>query len=123
MSLATIDYAVKQNEDWIDSFQIFDATDEGEPGDPRDLTGSSFRAHFRADPDGATVYLEASTDNGRLQVGDDPVEGWVHWNVPRSVLKGVPPGIYHYDVVWTDAGGAVDTVAEGIWTLKIGITR
>lgn len=121
MSLTLVDYLVLTNEDWRDTLDLF-VGDDPETGDPVDLTGSSFRAQLRTSEHTLNVSLECSTTNGRLVV-DEPASGRVSWNVPPEILRTLEPGVYVYDMVWTNAGGVEDTFIAGTVTIKRGITR
>jgi hypothetical protein len=120
MSLTIIDYLVKTNEDWLDGMFLDDGAG---PPVAHDLTGSSFKAHIRTEPDSLTVVLECSTDNGRLLISSDPETGGLSWNVMRAEMRLIEPGVYHYDMVWTRPGGYADTVIAGTVTVERGITR
>jgi hypothetical protein len=120
MSLTVIDYLLKTNEDWQDSIELDDGAVSPTP---LDVTGSSFLAHVRTEPDSLDIVLAASTANNMLVIAEDPTTGVVSWNVPKSVLSLIEPGVYVYDMVWTKADTSEDTVVEGTITVKRGITR
>lgn len=120
MSLAIIPYLVLTNEDWEDGLLLDDG---GDPAEPLDLTGSSFRAQIRASEASLLVILEASTDNGLLAVDSDPETGFISWNVPRATMAAIEPGEYVYDIVWTKPDTSRDTIVAGTLTVKRGITR
>jgi hypothetical protein len=120
MSLTIIDYLVLTNEDWEDGLVLDDG---GDPAEPLDLTGSSFRAHLRPAPGSLLVTLEASTANGRLVIADNPESGTLNWNVPKALMATIEPGEYVYDIVWTKPDLSSDTVAAGTVTVHRGVTR
>jgi hypothetical protein len=120
MSLTIIDYLVLTNEDWEDSIELDDGAEDPEP---LDLTGSSFKSQLRTEEGSLTVVLECSTDNGRLVIDADPLTGKVSFNVSKSMLSLMTPGVYVYDTVWIKPDLSQDTVAAGTVTVKRGITR
>lgn len=120
MAFTQIDYLVLTNEDWEDGIALDDG---GDPAAPIDLTGSSLRAHLRTVPESLVVALEASTDNGRLLIAEDPETGIFNWNVPKATMATIEPGEYVYDLVWIKPDGSSDTVSGGTVTVQRGVTR
>jgi hypothetical protein len=118
VSKTVVNYLVKTNEDWTDGLFFGDGAD---PPEPEDLTGSSFHAQLRVSPEAAFVHLDASTSNGLLII--DLPTAIVSWNVSRSVMRTIPPGVYVYDMLWTRADGTADVEVEGIVTVEQGVTR
>lgn len=121
MSLTQVDYLIRTNEDWRDSLEL--TTGEPESAVPVDLTGSTFRAEIRSAPDLLTVILEASTENDRLVISDPATDGILSWNISTSVMAQLKPGLYVYDIVWTQPNGVVDTFVAGNITIERGVTR
>ena len=119
-SLTIVDYLVLTNEDWRDGL-VITADDDGDV--PVDLTGSSFLAHIRDNADRLHVIVTASTDNGKLVVSDPPTDGVLSWNINADEMATITPGDYVYDIVWTTAGGVIDTIIAGKITVKRGVTR
>lgn len=110
-----IDFLISTNEDWLDALVLKDGENN-----PIDLTGSTFRAHIRREPDALTVVLNATSANGLLVI----LESAAAWNVPfATIVEKLNPGTYAYDFLWTDADGVVTRIAEGTLTVELGITR
>ncbi|WP_019997235.1 hypothetical protein [Aureimonas ureilytica] len=119
MSITLVNYLVSTNEDWRDAIALV----QGEAEDPVDITDDEFVAQLRLPVEALHVLLEASTTNGFLQIVPPGTTGLLAWNVPASIMRTLPPGIYPYDMVWTREGNAIDRFAAGIVTIERGVTR
>lgn len=88
-------------------------------GAPVDLTGWTVRAQIREHKDAATALYEFTTANGGATVTGSQVAIWLTptisaaWTFREAV----------YDVLLTDPTGKAMLVAEGLFTLRAGVTR
>lgn len=82
------------------------------------LPGDTARAQVRATPESATVILEFSVANGRIQLGP----GVIALGAPSGVTVDVAPGAYVWDLEVTRSG-IVNTILGGTMTVRRDITR
>ena len=103
------------NADWYEEpFQFFN----GGLGAPDDFTGASARMGLR--PAGQTTNAtELTTDNGYLTI-TPPNEVGV--TAPLSVMTGLAPGLYSWDLVITYGSGDIETVLTGQLQIVQGIS-
>lgn len=89
----------------------------------KDLTGGSAKVQLRATP-GSTVLLEASTANGRIQItvtpatASTPVVSTIVMTVTAADMALIAAQVAYYDIMVTDATGAVKYLTEGDATIK-----
>jgi hypothetical protein len=89
------------NEDWIDTVTYL--VDDGTTNPPPlDLTGIHFQMEVRHKIDDAEVVIEASTDDGRLAIGDYPNYGTLIIQVDDSKMRTLRVGSYVGDILATD---------------------
>jgi hypothetical protein len=115
LPLVEIEFETGANEDWLDSVLYYE--DDGVT--PIDLTGISFRMQVRKRAEDATVYIDASTDNGLLSAGSNGVLGRI---IFEDHMKAIKPGNYVFDVV-AEADGHACRVEYGSLTIVEGVTR
>jgi hypothetical protein len=124
LPLVHMSVRVHNNETWVDSIKYEVQPDEGSPDPPAqlDLTGIRFEMEVRHIPDTHEVVMSASTDDGKLMLGEPPDVGFLIIQIPYSDLKVLQPGPYVGDIVASD--GEYSRVAIEIeLTIAEGITR
>lgn len=124
----TIDFVVGTNEDWRDILTLYEPWDGASDGeappaehDTLDLTAATFAMHLRRAPGDTTAALILSSANSRLGLSGTPTDGRLIWNVDKTVMSKIAPGIYVHDI--TMAQGGVDrVVARGTVEIVLGVT-
>lgn len=90
-----------------------------EDGSPIDITGSSFL--LTVDPSPAPT---GSGDNLFQLTGSIPVgtDGVVQFQA-TAMQMDLAPGVYFYDVQWTDAASAIRTIIAGEFEIRQDVTK
>jgi len=99
---AFVEFEVSTNEDWIDTLVYLIDSDEVEIGEQLDLRGIRFAMHVRRAPPESEVVIEATTENGQLQIGEPPDYGYLIIWVPHLEMMQKFPGAYVGDIIATD---------------------
>lgn len=101
----------RRGDTWKREFTVLQADEET----PQDITGATFRFTAKSDPDDADgdAVVTGTTGDGRCAI-IDAANGVMRVTIPPTVTETVTaPGVYHFDLQATDAGGDVWTVAWG----------
>lgn len=121
LPLAEIDVSTGNNEDWIDSLKY--VVDDGSADPPQlDLEGISFAMEVRRSPEDHEVLLSASTDDGKLALGDPPDVGFLLITIPLAEMKVIAANDYVADIVATADGYARRCIAINL-TVVEGVTK
>lgn len=98
--------------------RIFTVTEPD--GDLRNFTGHTGRMQIRRDVDDATVLLELTTENGRIELGG--TLGTIRLIVSAADTAALTRGgVYDYEDI--DSGGEVDRLLKGTVVLDKEVTR
>jgi len=121
LPLAVMQVETGTNEDWVDSVVFI--TDPNDPTSPQiDLRGMTFEMEVRRQPPDHGVILTATTDNGRITVGNPPDFGYLIINVPLEDMKLISPDQYVGDIVATDGTNTRRCIDFSLLVTE-GITR
>lgn len=113
MLITQVDFEVRNNVDWVDSFQL--ASDPAGTI-PIDLTANTVR--MVVSPSGhAGNSIELSTANGRIVILD-ATTGKLQITVPYSVLRLLTPGAYVHDMIRIFAGRKIP-----VWVGTLSIIK
>ena len=90
---------------------------------PVDLTGFSARMHIREKETSTTAELELTTDNGMLTI--IPVSGQINIVLSAIDTAGltIDTGVYDLEIYNPGDTDVVDTILEGLVTIRDAITR
>jgi hypothetical protein len=80
--------------------------------------GDTARCQVRSRPESATVALEMSTANGRIQLSEEQIA----LGAPSGVTVDIAPGAYVWDLEIV-RNGVVSTILGGTMTVRRDITR
>jgi hypothetical protein len=116
MPAAQYDFAIEQGATTIRSF-VWKSSD----GTPVDLTGYAARMQVRRSFSATDVLLEASTDNGRIQI--DPEAGKFTLVLSASVTAAIDWSRGRYDIELESPDGDVTRLIYGEITISKEITR
>jgi hypothetical protein len=89
--------------------------------EPVDLTGITFKVQLRHPITARGVPLEASTTDGKLQIGGVD-NNYLVFAIPQATMALVPVGVYDFDIR-ANADGKTIVVARGTWRHVSGVTR
>lgn len=87
-------------------------------GVAHDITGDSFLLSVATIPDPPDDTTELFQLVGTLVT---PATGI--FSFAPAANQPVDPGVYFYDIQWTDSGGEIRTVLVGTWTVEQDITK
>ena len=113
-TLYRVNMQMADNEDLRQAFALTDQT-----GAAVDLTGAVLRMDI--EPPNGIDALEISTANGRILTAD-PTLGQFEIQVPASLMRTIPEGVYRHDLILTRTGHAV-RIWDGVLTLSRGVTE
>lgn len=124
----TIDFVVGTNEDWRDVITLYEpwsgasAGEAPPPDQPKvNLTAATFAMHLRKAVGDTTAALVLSSANSRLGLSGAPADGRLIWNIDKTVMSKIAPGLYVHDIVMVQ--GSVDRViARGTVEVVKGVT-
>jgi hypothetical protein len=103
------------NADWNEEpFQFF----AGGLGSPDDFTGASAAMGLRLAGQGVNA-AELSTSNGELAI---TLPNEIGITAPLSLMSGLTPGLYAFDLVVTYGSGDIETVLAGQVRIVGGIS-
>ena len=102
------------NEDLHQAFAFADST-----GVPVDLTAASLSMDIETAAENDAV--EISTSNGRI-VLLSPQQGQFEIQVPATVMRTIPPGVYRHDLLLT-RDSRTQRIWEGAITVSRGVTE
>ena len=102
------------NEDMRQGFALTDTA-----GVPVDLSSASLKMDIETPAD--TDAIEISTGNGRIEL-TAPQQGQFEIQVPASLMRTIPEGVYRHDLLLDHAGG-IRRIWEGSLTLSRGVTE
>lgn len=103
-------------------------------GAPRDLTGWKFRMQGRRKQQDPTLYIDATTENGRIIIGADPLvpggetspdptNGWVTIKLSAQDTNALSFRSLQYDIEAITPGGEVYRLMKGNITIDPNITQ
>lgn len=105
-------FTTTQGDDVAETFTFKD-----DDGAAINLTGYTFAAQMRRTPSDTAVLATFSFTI------TSAAGGTVDMTLSKTVTAGLQPGVYPYDVQWTDAAGKVRTVLAGKVTVLAEVTR
>lgn len=121
LPLATAVIETGTNEDWVDSIVFVVGVED--PSAPQlDLRGLSFEMEVRRARTDHEVILTATTENGRLLIGNPPDYGYLIISVPMDDMKTRAPDSYVGDIRASD-GTVTRRCIDFTLTITQGITR
>lgn len=101
-----------QGDDVSETFTFKDST-----GAAINVTGYTFAAMMRKTPADTTIV---ATFSFAITSGSG---GTVNMTLAKTVTAGLTPGVYVYDLQWTDLSGNVRTMLAGQVTVLAEVTR
>lgn len=88
-------------------------------GTPWDLSDYSARMMVKSSPLSTTPILSASTDNGKIVLTSS---GEVTVTFSATEMSAATPGRQVYDLELESAGGIVDRILEGVFSITPEVT-
>lgn len=85
------------------------------------LTGYTARMQIRETTTSPSTLLSLTTENGYIEI--DPPQGAVIIRVPATVMEGLYPNKYVYDLEIIDSDGIVERLVMGSFTIRAEVTR
>lgn len=85
------------------------------------LTNYTARMQVRQKINSTVVVLDLTTENGYLTI--DALQGAVTINVPSTVMEGIYPDEYVYDLEIVSEAGIVERLVMGSFTVRAEVTR
>jgi hypothetical protein len=125
LPLIQVQARIHNTESWVDSIKYLVGSDPDITLLPQlDLRGITFDMEVRRLPDLREVVLSASTDDGKLMIGEPPDVGFLIIQIPRAEIMGSlsSSGDYIADVRASDAE-YTRVVIEMTLEIVEGITR
>lgn len=116
MSAGTYNFLLERGADFDQLVQWLDSA-----GSPIDLTGASALMQIKPAPEVSDVYLELSTDNGRIIL--DPVNGKLHLFVPAAFVSSIGWTNGVYDIFVTLSDGRVKKLLQGNICVASNVTE
>lgn len=107
---AVVNYEIERGDDFADTFTLR----EGDPLADADLTGRTYKAQLRRNPN-ASVVTDFVID------ASDAANGTIGYAIPNAVTDDLS-GKYTWDMQQI-TGGKVRTLMTGFFTVKIDTTR
>jgi hypothetical protein len=111
-----VNFQAANNEDIRQAFALTDSN-----GAVVDLTGGTLEILFDRLVGTDTSQFAASTLNGRINFVDAAL-GQFELVIPKAIMRTIPAGVYHHDLLLTLAG-RVRRIWEGTLTLDTGVTQ
>ena len=124
LSVAHLTIETGNNEDWIDAIKF--VVDGGSPEEQLDLRGMKFQMEVRRRVEDHEVVIHASTDDGRLMIGEFPDFGFLIITILDEVMRTKDAGNYVGDIIASDTDFVRRcitfdlTVIEGITKPPVG---
>lgn len=89
-------------------------------GDLYDFTNHTARMQIRSEIDSSTTMIELTTENGRIELGDDA--GTITLTIGASDTANLTTdGVYDIEII--NDSGRVDRLLKGAVTLDLEVTR
>lgn len=123
LPLVHVGVRVHNNESWVDTIKyVVGPIVDGVEPPQLDLRGIKFEMEMRQVPDLHGVVLSASTDDGKLMIGEPPDFGFLIIQISRAEIMGLPAGLYVSDIRASDDEYS-RVVIEMNLEIATGITR
>lgn len=113
---AEANFTIPSDADFYPTFVYKTATD-----DPIDITGATFVSRWRKKAEDASIFMELTTENNRIQILDGEAGRFALY-LPKALLETLTPGSYDQSLV-IFLNGIRRQLWQGVATLTAGPSR